>query len=210
MLILTDFSPAEITSIIIAGISAVICFLALVTALIIGRRDSKHRFEIMVEECLSPISIFLEDSFWVIAEKTFRNTDYIEEGEKRLVEGLHRLRAYALTNKYKYLEELTHISYGLEETEKNIKCFSFCLLTLEDIYLKYRQQNVSGAITEEQSHYLNGINVLFQRFLKMLSKYMFGFQSKFFFRQEEYYKELEKLYWECEKYEPKNEENENQ
>ena len=98
----------------------------------------------------------------------------------------------------------------LEETEKNIKCFSFCLLTLEDIYLKYRQQNVSGAVTEEQSHYLNDINILFQRFLKMLSKYMFGFQSKYFFRQEEYYEELEKLYWECEKYEPKNEENENQ
>lgn len=209
MLILTDFSPAEITSIIIAIISAVICLLALVTALIIGRRDSKHRFEIMVEECLSPISIFLEDSFWVIAEKSFRSTDYIEEGEKRLVEGLHRLRAYALTNKYKYLEELTKISYGIEEMDKNKKCFSYCLLTLEDIYLKFRQQNKTGAVTEEQFKYLNGINVLFQRFLKMLSKYMFGFQSKYFFKQEEYYKELETLYWECEKYEPKNQENEN-
>ena len=205
MPILTDFSPADITSIIVAVISAFICLAALVTALVIGFLDSRHRFEMVIEECLSPISIFIEDSFWVIAEGKFRDTNYIEEGEKKLVEGLHRLQVFALTNNYEYLGQLAKISYGEKEIDKNKQCFSFCLLTLEDIYLKYRQEKVSGVVTEEEKKRLHNINFLFQRFLRLLSKYMFGFQSKYFFRKDEYYKELEDLYNDCEKYEPKSE-----
>lgn len=207
MLILTGFSSAEATSIIIASISAVICLLALITALVIGRRDSRNRFESMVEDCLLPISIFIEDSFWVIAEKQFRSAEYIEEGEKKLVEGLHRLQVFALTNNYKYLEEVAKISYGPNEQEKNEKCFSFCLLTLEDIYIKYRQKNVSGIASQEERDYLNDVNFLFQRYLKLLSKYMFGFKSKCFVKQGNYYKELKELFKECEKYDKRDKQN---
>lgn len=175
MPILSDFVSTE-APLIVALISAFICLAAFVCSFAVARRDSRHHFETMVEECLMPISVFIQDSFLVLSNKRFTNTQYIHDGENRLVEGLHKLQVFALTNGYIHLEEAAHINYGDEQ--KNLKCFSYCLLKLEDAYIKYRDSHLEGAISKKDTIKIFEFNGLFQDYLRLLSKYLFEFKKK--------------------------------
>ncbi len=203
MPILSDFNFSK-ASFVIALISAFICLAAFVCSFAVARRDSRHHFEKMVEECLMPISIFIQDSFEVYSYKKYTDTKYIHEGEKILLENLHKLKVFALTNGYKHLEEAATINAGT--TVENLKSFTYCFLKLEDVYIEFRDNHITGTIDSEKDandlDFIRNINLLMQDYLKLLSKYMFGFKRKYlkFFREEKYHAELNQLLERSKKY----------
>lgn len=196
MPILSDFNLNN-ASFVIALISAFICLAAFVCSFAVARRDSRHHFEKMVEECLMPISIFIQDSFEMYSYKKYTDTKYIHDGEKILLENLHKLKVFALANGYKYLEEAATINAGT--TVENLKSFTYCFLKLEDVYIEFRDQHTSGTIDPLKDandlDFIRNVNLLMQDYLKLLSKYMFGFKRKYlkFFREKKYHEKLNQL-----------------
>ena len=215
MLILSDVSDnvsqsttnftVDLTSIVLAAVSAVICFAALIVSIVIARRDARYRFEAVVEECLMPIAIFIQDIFVIRSDKNYIEIAYVKEGDNKLVEGLHRLRVFAITNGYKFLEEATKIhssnknkSDGSNNEDSNDMIFSYCLLKLEYRYMEFRKKHETGTPSKSEVAIMKVYSALFQRYLKLISKYMFAFMSKKNFKNsEDYYKELKEIHTEA-------------
>ena len=207
MLILSDVSEnvsqnttnftVDLTSIVLAALSVVLCFAALIVAIIVARRDAMNRFESVVEECLAPKAIFIQDIFVIRSVKKYRGILYINEGDNKRVEGLHRLRVFAITNGYNLLEEATkiHVNSTEKENDPNDKILSFCLLILENSYMEFRRNHRTGNVSQIEMVVLDGYSVLFQNYLKLVSKYMFNFMDKKKNKNsDDYYNELKEIH----------------
>ena len=214
MLILSDVSEnvsqsattnftVDVTSIVLSVLSVIICSAALIVAIVVARRDARNRFEAVVEECLAPIAIFIQDIFVIRSDEKFRDLSYVKEGDNKLVEGLHRLRVFAITNGYTFLEEATRIrgkavkNGTVNNDDHNEKIFSYCLLKLEYNYMEFRKEHDNGIPNEPEMIILAGYSVLFQEYLKIISKNMFNFMNKKRFKNvDNYFNELKKVHTE--------------
>lgn len=178
----------------IAIASAIIGLAALIVSIGVASRESKNHFERTVEECLMPVSVFVQDSYVILSEKVFGSSTAVKEGEKRLIEGVHALFVFASTNHYDNLAEACTIRF--EEEKDNIKSFAYCLFELEDKYISFRKAKALKVLkTENEKAFLSNANLLFRDFLNLLSKYMFALKGKYKGpRMNKYYKELAKVY----------------
>ena len=163
-------------------------------------KKKKKRFEQTVEECIMPVSSFIHDSFYALSNKSFDSIDKVMQGEKQLVEGIHRLYVFASTNHYNRLKEAATIRLS-DDNEVNTKSFSYCLLILEEKYVDYRKKRALGNFSESERQIVEQMNIFFRDYLDILSKYMFTLMHKHCGRIELYYEELSKLNKEIEDYE---------
>ena len=155
-------------SLYVAVASALIGLAALIVSVCVATKQSKNHFERTVEQCLLPVSVFIQDTFVVLSDKVFGSSATAKDGEKKLVEGIHSLFVYASTNHYDNLTEACTIRF--EDSSRNIKSFAYCLFELEDKYIKFRKARALKVLkNEEDKHFLEKTNLLFRDFLGLLS-----------------------------------------
>lgn len=182
------------SSFYIAIASAIIGLAALIVSIGVAAKESRNHFESTVETCLMPISVFIQDSYVTLSNKRYRTANNVEEGERKLIEGMHTMFVFASTNHYDNLIEASTIRFA--EDERNIKSFAYCLFELEDKYIKFRRNRVSGNLKgDNEIVFLQKVNLLFRDYLDLLSKYMFALKGKHKgCRMNNYYKDLATIY----------------
>ena len=194
-MILTDCSIFWLDpSLYIAIASALIGLAALIVSICVAAKESKNHFERTVEQCLLPVSIFIQDTFVVLSEKVYGSATTVRDGEKKLIEGIHSLFVFASTNHYNNLAEACTIRFADEK--RNANSFAFCLFELEDKYIKFRKAKALKVLkSDEEKIFLGKVNLLFRDFLDLLSKYIFVLKGKHNGpRMKKYYKGLAKIY----------------